>query len=339
MRDMFINNISYWKSMNGKRVVVTGGAGFIGSHLVRELVALGAKVTVIDNEFSGRKDNLSDVLDKIDYKKIDICDKSIDLAKEIMGNSSEQVYCVFHEAAVASVPRSVADPMISFENNVIGMLRVLLACKKLGVRRVLFASSSSVYGDEKTMPKMEKRTGKTLSPYALTKHIGEEMMRQFYELYGLECVCLRYFNVFGPRQNPNGPYAAVIPLFINKMLSGENPVIFGDGKQRRDFTYVKNVVDTNVLFSQLPSEEVSGKTFNIACGGSIELISVVEDLNKILGTQIKPIFLDERKGDIKDSCADITLASSLGFKPSVSFFDGLKDTANYYKGSYNLEKK
>ena len=224
--------------MRGKKVIITGGAGFIGSYIAEELVKQGADVVVIDNEFSGFKSNLDNVYkhtDKgsLEYIKADICDKRLNL----IFKRHSPIDIVFHEAAVVSVPMSVKEPYRSFKNNVMGTLNVLLCAKENKVGRVIFASSSSVYGDDKTFPKKEEKTDKTLSPYALTKKTCEEMMRQFYELYNLKTVSLRYFNVFGPRQNPNGPYAAVIPIFISRMLKGERPQIFGDGKQSRDFTF------------------------------------------------------------------------------------------------------
>lgn len=320
--------------MRGKKIIITGGAGFIGSHIAEELVKQGADVVVIDNEFNGFKSNLDDAYRHIDkgslqYIKADICDERLN---NIFKKHSP-IDFVFHEAAVASVPKSIKNPFISFKNNIMGTLNVLWCSKENKIGRVLFASSSSVYGDDKTLPKQEEKTGKTLSPYALTKHTCEEMMRLFYELYGLETVSLRYFNVFGPRQSPNSPYAAVIPKFIKKMLKGQRPGIFGDGKQSRDFTFVKNVVDGNLLFAKLPTEKVCGKVFNISCGGSISVNDLVKELNKLMGKSIKPEYLPERKGDIRDSCADISKAKNFGFKPNVSFSEGLRITLEYYKKS------
>lgn len=324
--------------MRGKKVIITGGAGFIGSYIAEELVKQGADVVVIDNEFSGFKSNLDNVYkhtDKgsLEYIKADICDKRLNL----IFKRHSPIDIVFHEAAVVSVPMSVKEPYRSFKNNVMGTLNVLLCAKENKVGRVIFASSSSVYGDDKTFPKKEEKTDKTLSPYALTKKTCEEMMRQFYELYNLKTVSLRYFNVFGPRQNPNGPYAAVIPIFISRMLKGERPQIFGDGKQSRDFTFVKNVVDGNLLFAKLPAEKVCGKVFNLSCGGSISVNDLVKELNKLMGKNIKPEYFPIRKGDIMDSCADISKARKLGFKPKVSFSEGLKITLDYYRNKLNYK--
>ncbi len=302
------------------KILVTGGAGFIGSYIAEEFVKQGADVVVIDNEFSGFKSNLDSIYKHTDkgslkYIKADICD---DVLNSIFKEHSP-VDLIFHEAAVVSVPMSVKEPYRSFKNNVM----------------VIFFSISSVYGDEKTPLKKGEKIGKTLSPYALTKNTCEEMMRQFYELYGLETVSLRYFNVFGPRQNSNKPYAAVIPIFINRMLKDERPQIFGDGKQSRDFTFVENVVDGNLLFAKLPAEKVCGKVFNLSCGKSIYVNDLVNELNKLMGKNIKPEYLPERKGDVRDSCADISKARKLGFKPKVSFSEGLKITLEYYRKKLN----
>jgi len=264
------------------------------------------------------------------YFKKDIRDKEL---KQLLQELKPDY--VFHQAAVSSVPRSVKDPETTLDNNIMGTLNLLNACRDEGVKRVLFASSSSVYGDNPTLPKIEEKTGKVLSPYALTKQAGENLMRQFYQLYGLETVSLRYFNVFGPRQDPNSQYSAVIPLFIKRMLEGKNPQIFGDGTQSRDFTFIDNVVKGNLLFAELPKEEVAGKVFNLAYGGSISVNSLLKNLNNLLGTSMKPEYLEERPGEIKDSCADITKARGLGFKPEVSFEQGLKQTIEYYKKLFN----
>jgi UDP-glucose 4-epimerase len=238
---------------------------------------------------------------------------------------------VFHLAAIPSVPRSIESPKVTFDNNVTATLNLLQSCKEAKVKRVIFASSSSVYGDINGGQKVEEKIGKTLSPYALSKFCGEELMRQFYELYGFETVSLRFFNVFGPRQNPNSPYSAVIPLFIKKIMQDERPIVYGDGKQSRDFTYVKNVVEGMILFATLPKEKVCGNSFNLACGNKVILEEVIKKINLILKAELRPIYIEERKGDIKNSCADITKARSLGYTPSVNFDKGLKQTIQYYK--------
>jgi nucleoside-diphosphate-sugar epimerase len=309
-----------------KHILITGGAGFIGSHIAEECLRQGANVTIIDNEFNGNPGNLKSFKTKaLTYVKGDIRDAEL-LAKLMKG-----VDYVFHEAAVASVPRSIDNPYNSLDNNIMGTLNVLLKARDAKVKRVLFASSSSVYGDDTTMPKLEEKTGKTLSPYALSKHTCEELMRQFYELYGLETVTLRYFNVFGEKQDPNSQYSAVIPKFITMMLNGKQPTIFGTGEVSRDFTFVKNVVDANLLFMKLPKAKVCGKVFNIACGGSISLNELVSLLNENLSTNLKPIYSAGKIGEIKDSKANISKAIALGYKPKINFNEGLKRTIKYYK--------
>lgn len=317
-----------WK---GKRVLITGGAGFIGSHLATALVARGAFVIVVDNESNGVRSNLDEAdgicSKRLDYHKEDICSPLLSTLFE----KYSPIDCVFHEAAVASVPRSIAHPDLYISNNIEGTFNVLMACKTNGVRRIVFASSSSVYGDSPTLPKREGKLGKILSPYAFSKKVCEEMLQMFHTVYGLETVSLRYFNVFGPRQKPEGLYAAVIPLFINRMMSGESPTIFGDGEQKRDFTYIKNVVDANLLFATLPSAVVCGKVFNVSCGDSISVNYLVKRLNRLLGTKIKPEYKPKRQGDVLNSKADISLARSVGFSPVISFDNGLKYTVEYFK--------
>ena len=320
-----------------KRALVTGGAGFIGSHLVIELVKQGYTVGVIDNEFNGTESNLQEAYslsgsenrDRLKYFKSDI--KNYRSLKKIMDSLKPQI--VFHQAAVGSVPRSVEDPRTTMENNVNGTLELLLACRENGVQRVLFASSSSVYGDNQTLPKKEENIGTPLSQYALSKVVGDDLMKQFYDLYGLETVTLRYFNIFGPRQDPNSDYSAVIPKFMKSMLSGKAPVIFGDGKQSRDFTYVDNVVAANLLFAQLPKGQVCGKAFNIALGEQIYVNELVGVLNNLLGTSIKPSYVSERKGEIRHSIADISKARDLGFNPKIDFEEGLRRTLEHYRKS------
>lgn len=317
-----------------KRVLVTGGAGFIGSHLVTELVKKGYNVTVIDNESTGNKKNLDEAFSisknksngsKIHYEYMDIKNS---LVEQLINDHKSEI--VFHLAAIGSVPRSIEHPLDTWDSNGNGTFRLLEASRKAGVKRFIFASSSSVYGDHPALPKVEEKTGKPLSPYALSKQIDEDIVR-FYNSWGLETVSLRYFNVFGSRQDPNSQYAAAIPKFITAMLSGNSPTIFGDGEQSRDFTYVDNVVKANLLFSELPKEKVCGQTFNVACGSRYTVNDLVSNLNNILGTSIKPEYKPERPGDIKHSHADISKAKFLGYNPHISFKDGLRKTVEYYK--------
>ncbi len=305
------------------KYIVTGGAGFIGSNIVRELVRRGESVKVIDNLSTGHRENLEDLMDKIEFVKADIGDLEA-LQKEFKGADY-----VLHQAALCSVPRSIDNPINSNDANVAGTLNVLTAARDNKIKRVVYASSSSVYGDITTPAKIEEERGKILSPYALTKLAGEIYCQLFYELYGLETVVLRYFNVFGPSQDPESQYAAVIPLFIKAALNNESPVIFGDGVQSRDFTYVANNVEANILAATRPG--IAGEVFNIACNTSISLNELVAEINHILGKNIKPVFKPRRSGDIKHSKADITKAKTLmGYEPKVSFREGLKKTVRWY---------
>ncbi len=320
-----------------ERVLVTGGAGFIGCHLVTELVRQGANVIVIDNEFSGKKKNLDEAhelsddpkLGNLEYIKLDIRNEYLkDLILE------RKPSYVFHQAAVTSVPRSINDPDTTLSNNINGTLNLLIACKGAGVKRVLFASSSSVYGDDENLPKIEEKTGSPLSPYALSKQTCEHLMRQFYHLHGLETVSLRYFNVFGPKQDPNSQYSAAIPIFIKKMMNRERPIVFGDGEQSRDFTFIKNVVDGNIFFSKLPKEKVAGKVFNLACGSTYSINFLVEKLNQLLKLNIEPVYTSPRPGEIRNSCADIRKISDLGFNSFINFEEGLNHTIEFYKKEF-----
>ena len=310
--------------ISGKRLVVTGGAGFIGSNIVDRLVAEDNEVVVIDNLLTSKANNLKDVMSRIKFVNGDIQDLDL-LAREFEG-----IDYVLHQAALASVPRSIENPIASNQNNIDGTLNVLVAARDAGVKRVVYAASSSAYGNTPTLPKHEGMTTDPLSPYAITKLVGEQYCKVFYEIYGLETVSLRYFNVFGPRQDPNSHYAAVIPKFITAMLNDERPVIFGDGEQSRDFTYVQNNVDANLLACTAPN--AAGKMFNIACGERITLNQLVEVLNDILGKDIEPLYEEERAGDVKHSLADITLARDvLGYEPEYGFREGLVKTVEWFK--------
>jgi nucleoside-diphosphate-sugar epimerase len=315
------------KEFAGKDVLVTGGAGFIGSHLVDRLVELGAKVKVIDDFSEGREENLEQVMDRIELIKGDIRD--FELLKKII----KGVKFVFHQAARRSVPKSVDDPLTFNDVNVTGTLNLLLASHENKVERFIFASSSSVYGEvDEKKPQQETFFPKLISPYAATKLAGEYYCRVFNETYGLKTVSLRYFNVFGPRQSLESEYAVVIPKFITCMLNDEQPPIHGDGLQSRDFTYVSNVVDSNLLSAI--KKEAAGQVFNIAIGETYNLLQLVENLNKIIGKNIKPIFTPPRPGDVKYTWADISKANKLlAFSPQVKFMEGLKKTVEWYKKS------
>lgn len=308
------------------RVLITGGAGFIGSHLVREALARGYEVRVIDNLSTGRLRNLFEVEQDIELVEGDIRDYA--LLQQLMYG----VEVVFHQAALPSVPRSIEDPVTTTAVNVVGTTAVLKAAVDAGVRRVIYSASSSAYGNAPESKKAETLPPRPLSPYAVSKLAGEYMLQAFTNCYGLETVGLRYFNVFGERQDPTSQYSGVIAKFISLMLRGERPTINGDGTISRDFTYVQNVVEANFLAVSAPGENVSGRIINIACGGSITLNQLVAELNGILETNLAPIYGPERPGDIHHSCADICLAQELlGYEPTVSFDEGLRKTVEWYR--------
>jgi nucleoside-diphosphate-sugar epimerase len=302
------------------KVLVTGGGGFIGSHLVDRLLANGHDVCVLDNFATGRRENIVHALGDIDLIEGDL------QSYERAANAVRGCDVVLHEGALPSVPRSVQDPLTSNAVNVIGTLNLLLAARDGGVRRVVYASSSSVYGHNPVLPKTEDLPTVPGSPYAVAKLAGEGYCRSFHSVYGLETVALRYFNVFGTRQNPFSQYAAVIPAFITSALDERAPTIYGDGEQSRDFTYVDNVVDANIRAMDAP--DAAGRTMNIACGERISLNQVVDQLRQILDRPIEPRYEAERPGDIKHSLASIELAGHLlGYRPAVAFHDGLARTA------------
>ena len=305
--------------------VVTGGAGFIGSHLTRALLARGAAVRVIDDFSNGKRENLRELQeshpDALEIHELDIRDAKR-LAPIIDGART-----VYHQAAVPSVQRSIEDPLNSCTANVEGSLNVLLAARDAGVRKVVYASSSSVYGDTEALPKHEGLPVNPMSPYAITKTAAEMLAKVFPDIYGLETVGLRYFNVFGPRQDPESQYAAVIPRFITRLLAGEPPIIYGDGEQTRDFTFIENVVSANLLAAE---SDAAGVSVNIACGDRYSLNQLARALNEILGTDLEPVYQEARKGDVRDSQADVSLAKKeIGFEPLVSFEDGLRRTVEW----------
>ena len=307
--------------------LVTGGAGFIGSNLCEAILKLGCRVRCLDNLSTGRQENVDLFKDNKNYTFIkgDITDL------ETCMKACEGADYVLNQAAWGSVPRSIEMPLYYEQVNIKGTLNMMEAARQNKVKRFVYASSSSVYGDEPTLPKKEGREGNLLSPYALTKHVRELYGKQYSMHYGLETVGLRYFNVFGRRQDPNGAYAAVIPKFIKQLLSGERPTINGDGRQSRDFTYIENVIEAN-LKACLAEKEASGEAFNIAYGGREYLIDIYYGLTKALGVDIEPIFGPDRAGDIKHSNADISKAKALlGYDPSYSFEDGIKLAIEWYK--------
>ena len=306
--------------MKTKNVVVTGGMGFIGSHLAEKLLE-DNEVTIIDNESTGKIENIRHLL----------CHKNLTVIKgSIVDLNLTEIFkdkdYVFHLAAIPSVPRSVKDPFSSNNSNVTGTLNVLIAAKDAGIKKVIFSSSSSVYGDTPTLPKREDMPINPMSPYAITKATGEMYCGVFQDLYGLPTVSLRYFNVFGPRQDPNSQYAAVIPKFITAILNDESPVIYGDGEQSRDFTFVKNVVDANILSCESKKTGV----FNIACGRRITINQLADYINEILGKEIKSIHAEPRPGDIKHSLADISKAKEFGYNPIDDFKNELKTVAEWF---------
>ncbi|MBX3081853.1 MAG: SDR family oxidoreductase [Anaerolineae bacterium] len=306
--------------------LVTGGAGFIGSHLVDALVKRGETVRVIDNFITGSRQNLAHNLDKIAVFDVDIREL------ESLHAPLEGVDYVLHQAALPSVPRSVADPLGTHQTCATGTLNLLIAARDAGVKRFVYAASSSAYGNIEGEFKVETMPTNPLSPYAVAKLIGEQYCRVFNQIYGLATVALRYFNVFGPRQDPNSPYSAVIPLFATHILRGEAPTIFGDGTQSRDFTYIDNVVHGNLLACHADPRQVGGEVINLAGGDRISLLELVTDINQLLGTAIQPTFADPRAGDVKHSRADVTKAGRLlGFEQQVTFKEGLARTVDWFK--------
>jgi UDP-glucose 4-epimerase len=297
--------------------LVTGGAGFIGSHLVDALLAGGHTVRVLDNLSTGREANLAAVRDRIDLRVGDLTD--LEAVRAAVGG----VELVFHQGALASVPRSVADPLATHRACATGTLHVLMAAREAGARRVVYAASSSAYGASTRLPKRETDPTLPLSPYAVAKLAGEQYCAAFSHVYGLETVRLRYFNIYGPRQPPDSPYAAVIPLFLSAMLEGRRPTVHGDGLQSRDFTFVADAVGANLLAAEAPG--VSGKVYNVACGGRTSLLDVIAKINRLLGTSIEPVHSEPRPGDVKHSQADISAAQAdLGYRPRVAIDEGLR---------------
>ncbi len=308
------------------KYLVTGAAGFIGSSLVRALLEAGGEVRGIDNFATGRRENLTEVLSRIDFREADILDL------EAMREACAGVDYVLHEAAIPSVPKSLLDPVGSNRANVDGTVNVLVAARDAKVKRVVYAASSSAYGDTPTLPKRETMTPDPISPYAVAKLASELYMISFYRCYGLETVCLRYFNIFGPRQDPSSPYSGVLAKFSMQMLHGEQPTIFGDGETSRDFTYIDNAVSANLLACSAPAAECAGRVFNCATGRRITLNETFVALKQLTGYKGTVKYGPERGGDIKHSLADIAQAQKhLGYKVLVNFEDGLRQTVEWYK--------
>ncbi len=313
--------------------LVTGGAGFIGSNIVAELVRRGERVRVLDNFATGKRENIAPFLSQVDLIEGDL------RQLETMRQAVEGADYVLHQGALPSVQRSIEDPLTTDEVNARGTLNLLIAARDAGVRWVVYASSSSIYGDSPThmswtdstgLPKVETMKPAPKSPYAASKLAGEHYCQVFYQVYGLETVILRYFNVFGPNQDPTSEYAAVIPKFITAMLRGERPVIYGDGLQSRDFTFVVNVVEANLL--AVDAEGAAGEVFNVACGKRYNLLELVEALNRILDTSLTPIHAAQRPGDVRHSQADVSKAKSmLGYRVEVAFEEGLGRAVEWYK--------
>ena len=304
--------------------LVTGGAGFIGSHIATALVERGDRVRVLDNLCTGHLSNLAHLEGRIEFIRADLNDAG-DVAKAV-----RDVDCVFHDAALASVPRSVETPLDTNAACVTGTVNLLDLARKAGVRRLVYAASSSAYGDQPTSSKRETDLPAPISPYGAAKLAAEFYCQAFTATYGIETVSIRYFNVFGPRQDPNSQYSAVIPLFITAMLSGRRPTIYGDGQQSRDFTYVANVVHGNLLAADAPT--AAGRVFNVANGKQTSLLELIAALNELLGTNVEPVLAPARVGDVRESLADITQARKhLKYEPVVEFDDGLRRSIEYYK--------
>jgi nucleoside-diphosphate-sugar epimerase len=306
------------------RYLVTGGAGFIGSHIAETLVKRGDDVRVLDNLSTGKMENLAGIAGRFEFIEGDIRDL------ETCRRAVEGVGTVFHEAALASVARSVDDPLLANAINVTGTLNLLVAARDAGVRSFVLASSSAVYGDDPAMPKVEGREGRPVSPYGANKLFDEKYAQTFHILHGMNTVSLRYFNVFGPRQDPDSEYSAVIPLFITKVLRGERPTIFGDGEQSRDFIFVEDVVRANLLAAE--SEDAAGEAFNVACGIGTTVNGLLAAINEVLGAKVEARYAPPRPGDILHSTADISKVKRLtGFTPGLSFRDGLRAAIAWYK--------
>ena len=309
-----------------EKYLVTGGAGFIGSNICKKLVSQDCFVRVVDNLLTGKKSNLADIIDKIEFIQADMGDS------EVAQSAMKDIDVVLHHGALASVPRSVDDPAATHKHCVDATFTLLLAARDAGIKRFVYASSSSAYGDTPTLPKVETMPPSPLSPYAVGKLVGEYYAKVFYEVFGLETISLRYFNVFGPQQDPASQYAAAIPAFVTAILKDEPPTIYGDGEQSRDFTYVDNVVEANLLAAR--AEQTKGQVINIACGRAVTVNEIIDMINDLLGKSIKPAYTTPRPGDVKHSLADITAAKNLiGYKPLIPFKQGLQKAIEWYRNN------
>jgi len=305
------------------KFLVTGGAGFIGSNICRKLISNGCFVRVIDNLLTGKKANLADIIDKIEFIEADMGEEQV--AREAMKN----IDFVLHQGALSSVPRSLDDPAATHKHCVDATFTLLLAARDAGVKRFVYAASSSAYGDTPTLPKIETMPPKPLSPYAVAKLAGEYYCSAFYNVFGLETISLRYFNVFGPFQDPKSRYAAAIPAFVTAILRDTAPTVYGDGEQSRDFTYIDNVVEANL--SAATAKQTKGSVINIACGQRVTVNDIIKLINKLLGKDITPKYDPPRPGDVRHSLADISLAKKvIGYKPVVQFTEGLQKAISWY---------
>jgi len=306
------------------KFLVTGGAGFIGSNICRKLVAQGCFVRVLDNLLTGTKSNLSGIIDKVEFIEADMGDEQVARA------ATRDVDVVLHQGALPSVPKSIDDPAATHRHCVDATFTLLMAARDAGVKRFVYAGSSSAYGDTPTSPKVETMATVPLSPYAVAKLVGEYYCSVFYKVFGLETITLRYFNVFGPYQDPTSQYAAVIPAFVTAVLNDEPPTIYGDGEQSRDFTYIDNVVEANLLAAR--TQHTAGDVVNIACGEAVTVNEIIAMINESVGKNVKALYADPRPGDVKHSLADITQARTLiGFEPTVSFEAGLDMAIQWYR--------
>lgn len=305
--------------------LVTGGAGFIGTNIVEELLKRGELVRVFDNLATGKRSNLDPFIKDIEFVEGDLRDE------DAIRKATSGCDYVLHQAALGSVPRSIHDPVTTNEVNIRGTLNALIAAREAGVKRFVAASSSSVYGNTPVLPKVETMTMLPRSPYAVSKLATEKYCQAFHAVYGLETVALRYFNIFGPRQDPESQYAAVIPLFITRAMRNEQPIVHGDGLQSRDFTYVANAVSANLLACTAPSEGVAGEFFNVACGARYSLLDILNGIGAALGKEVRPLHEPTRAGDVRDSLADISkIQSAMGYKVLVPMEEGLRRTVEYY---------